>query len=97
MEITSPSQITEYILTILSDLQPVLFLLMGLWIGLSIINLIMHASSSYIQQQCQKPGDVVRIPSWVVEENKHRTRTLEYQLRIHHHRARVSKRTSRKS
>jgi len=87
-------EIIEYISQMLSDLLPAFWLLGGLSIVLMVIKVIIRISD--FETLGKKNVQIKRVPSWVIEEDKHHARTLEYQLRIHHHRARVSKGTSRK-
>ena len=87
-------QIIEYVPQLLSDLLPAFWLVCGLWMVLMVIKVIIRISD--FEPLGKKNVQIKQVPSWVIEEDKHHARTLEYQLRIHHHRARVSKGTSRK-
>lgn len=87
-------QIIEYVSQLLSDLLPAFWLVGGLWMVLMVIKVIIRISD--FETLGKKNVPIRHVPSWVIEEDKHRARTLEYQLKIHHHRARVSKGTSRK-
>ena len=79
--------IEEYISQMLIELLPAFWLLVGVWICFIAIKIIIRISDfSTLGKTNVK---IKHIPSWVIEEDNHRARTLEYHNRIHHHRARI--------
>jgi len=79
--------IEEYILRMLIELSPAFWILVGLGFCLMSIKVITRMSDfSTLDKTNVK---IKHVPSWVIEENNHRARTLEYYNRIHHHRARI--------
>jgi len=79
--------IKEYISQMLIELLPTFWLLVGLLICLMAIKVIIRISDFSILGKTNVK--IKHIPSWVIEEDNHRARTLEYHNRIHHHRASI--------
>jgi hypothetical protein len=88
----------ESILQLLEVMSPAIVLLTGLFLGMNILHLVMSFSDIDRRPlgRAEQSVAIRKLPSWVIEENKHRARVERYANRIHHHRARVSKRASRK-